>query len=257
MIHNCDCLEWMKAQPEHSIDICVSSPPYNIGIAYNSYTDRRSDYLQWQHSVWKEVCRILKPSGHLFLNLQPTRKDPLMPFRIVDKCDWQIQNTFIWNKSTEIDGYVRGHGYAVTTSNHYIPSGWEYVFHLTQKGRTPIKLEHSGVPYQPQWAQANSKRTGRNWRPTTNSWFIPYETNGAKSNKQLPNGKKHPAVFPKAMVKKCLAVCGATCDSIVYDPFAGTGTVAMASLEYGCKSVGTEIDPEYAVFANQRLPQCD
>ena len=247
-----DCLEWMSSQPDDSIDIIVSSPPYNININYNSYSDTKSDYTNWMHSVWKQATRILKPSGHLFLNIQPTRNNPLMPYEVVSGIDWAIQNTFIWNKSIEIDGYVRGHGYAVTTSKHYIPNGWEYVFHLTAKGRTPIDLRDSGVPYQPEWAAANSKRTGRDWRPTMNSWFIPYETNGSTSNKTLANGKKHPAVYPRALVKRCLDVCGAKPEHTVYDPFGGTGTTALAAKEYGCKYITTEIDEDYVEFIKSR-----
>ena len=252
-IHNQDCIEWMQTQPTDSIDIVITSPPYNIGRTYNSYGDQRVDYTEWMRTVWREATRILKPSGHLFLNIQPTRDNPLMPYEIVSTIDWRIQNTFIWNKSIEIDGYVRGHGYAVTTSKHYIPNGWEFVFHLTHRGRTPIDLKDSSVPYQPEWAEQNSKRTGRDWRPTMNSWFIPYETNGSKSNKTLPNGKKHPAVYPRALVKKCLQVCGATNEHTVYDPFGGTGTTLIAAKEYGCNAIGTEIDSDYCEFIRERL----
>lgn len=253
VIINQDCLEWMATQPDNTIDIVVSSPPYNIGVGYNTYSDRKTDYAEWMHSVWNEACRILKPNGHLFLNIQPTRRNPLMPYEIVSGINWQIQNTFIWNKSIEIDGYVRGHGYAMTTSKHYIPNGWEYVFHLTLNGRTTIDLQDSGVPYQPEWAEANSKRTGRDWRPTMNTWFIPYETNGARSNKKISTGKKHPAVYPKALVRRCLEVVGAKPEHTVYDPFGGTGTTALAAQELGCKWIITEIDPDYCEFIGERL----
>lgn len=253
MIYNQDCIEWMQTQSDDSVDVIITSPPYNIGVNYNQYTDKKSDYIDWQHRVWRAATRILKPTGHLFLNIQPTRADPLMPYRVVSGIDWSIQNTFIWNKSIEIDGYVRGHGYAVATSKNYIPNGWEYVFHLTESGRTPIDLQDSGVPYQPQWAEENAKRSGRNWRPTVNTWFIPYETNGATSNKTIANGKKHPAVYPRQLVKQCLKVCGADSNTVVYDPFGGTGTTAVAAKEYGCKWIITEIDQDYVDFIKKRL----
>ena len=47
MIINQDCLEWMATQPDNSIDIVVSSPPYNRGLAYNTYVDRKTDYIDW------------------------------------------------------------------------------------------------------------------------------------------------------------------------------------------------------------------
>lgn len=243
----------MKTQSDDSIDVIITSPPYNINIEYNTYNDKVANYTQWMHRVFNEACRILKPTGHLFINIQPTRKNPLQPYEIVSGIDWKIQNTFIWNKSIEIDGYVRGHGYAVTTSKNYIPNGWEYVFHLTHKGRTQIDLKDSSVPYQPQWADANSKRTGRTWRPTVNSWFIPYETNGANSNKTIQNGKKHPAVFPRDLVRHCLRVAGAQPGDVLYDPFAGTGTSLVVAKEQALVGIGTEIDREYCDFITERL----
>ena len=253
MIINEDCLDWMKKQESNILDVVVSSPPYNINIGYNTYADKRDNYTQWMRDVWEESFRLLKPTGHLFLNIQPTRDNPLMPYEIVSQLSWKIQNTFIWNKCVEIDGYVRGHGYAVTTSKHYIPNGWEYVFHLTQKGRTQIDLRDSSVPYAPQWAEANAKRTGRDWRPSVNTWFVPYETNGSKSNKTIANGKKHPAVFPRELVRKCLRVVGAKPEHTVYDPFGGTGTTAAVAQEFGCKYITTEIDADYVEFIKERL----
>ena len=252
MIINQDCVEWMRTQPDNSIDIVVSSPPYNIDIDYNTYRDRKDNYIGWMHSVWCEATRILKPTGHLFLNIQPTRNNPMMPYEVVSGIDWCIQNTFIWNKSVTIDGYVRGHGNPVM-SKRYIPNGWEFVFHLTEKGKTPISQERSGVPYQPQWAEDNAKRSGRDWRPRTNAWFIPYETNGAKSNKTLANGKKHPAIYPRELVRTCLRVADVQPEHTVYDPFGGTGTTAIAAKELGCSWITTEIDSDYCEFIQKRL----
>lgn len=254
MIIQQDCLEWMQTQSDDSIDIVVSSPPYNISINYNTYSDKKDNYIEWMHTVWNEACRILKPTGHLFLNIQPTRDNPLMPYLVVSGIDWCIQNTFIWNKCVEIDGYVRGQG-TVVKSSKYLPNGWEFIFHITESGKTHISQERSGVPYQPEWAEGNAKRNGgRTWRPSVNTWFIPYETTNAhKSVKTLPNGKKHPAIYPRDLVRKCLRVADAQPKHTVYDPFGGTGTTALVAQEFGCSWITTEIDPDYAEFIEQRL----
>jgi site-specific DNA-methyltransferase (adenine-specific) len=256
-LYNQDCLEWMKAQPGESIDICVSSPPYNIGIAYNTYGDKMSqtEYLSWQKSIWDETCRIMKPTGHLFLNIAPTRKDPLLPYRIASQIPWTIQNSIVWSKCIEIDGYVRGHG-VVTSSQTYLPNGHEMIFHFTQKGRTNIDVKLSSVPYQPEWAVDNERRTGRNWRPTVNNWHIPYETCGSwggNRSLRLKGEKKHPAIFPRDLVRHCLNVAGARPGQQVFDPFAGTGTTLVVAKEMGIDSVGCEIDPDYCQFIHQRM----
>ena len=66
-----DCLDIMKDIDNDTFDIVVSSPPYNIGMNYNTYHDNQVEYVDWQVKVWNEVCRVLKPTGHLFLNVAP------------------------------------------------------------------------------------------------------------------------------------------------------------------------------------------
>lgn len=243
---NQDCLEYMATLDDGSVDCIISSPPYNIGRTYRSYGDNKENYIEWMNRVWREACRILKPEGHLFLNIQPSRKDPLLPYRIADNIPWQVQNTFIWNKCIEIDGYVRGHG-TVADSKRYQPNGWEYVFHFTHKGDTDI--DRLMVPYQPKWQEANTRKSGRTHRPSVNSWFIPYETNGILSNKKTEHGDKHPAVFPTELAVRCLKLSQA---QNVYDPFGGTGTVLVAAKQLNIPATMTEIDPDYCRLAENR-----
>lgn len=254
MILNEDCLEWMKKQDDDIIDVIVTSPPYNINIQYNSYTDKRDNYTEWMVDVWEEAFRVLKPTGHLFLNLQPTRDNPLMPYEVVSRLSWKIQNTFIWNKCIEIDGFVKGQGPA-TRSEKYLPNGWEFVFHLTKDGKTPISQERSGVPYHPQWAESNARRNGgKTWRPSVNTWHIPYETigHGSRSSTVMKGEKKHPAIFPRDLVRKCLKVADVKPEHTIYDPFGGTGTTALVAKEMGCKWITTEIDTDYVEFIKER-----
>ena len=247
----------MATQPDASLDIIVSSPPYNIGPNYNTYGDKKTaqHYLDWQQQIWSEACRLLRPTGHLFLNIAPTRNDLLSAFRVADTVPWTLQNSIIWSKSIEIDGYVRGHS-TPTSSQRYLQTGWEHVFHFTKKGDTPIDIEASSVPYQPTGTpEKNALRTGRGWRPTVNNWFIKYETLGSKKRSQeLKGDKKHPAIFPRELVRHCLRVAGAQPGNRVYDPFAGTGTTLwVAEKEFGCEAIGTEIDQDYADFIRQRM----
>jgi site-specific DNA-methyltransferase (adenine-specific) len=67
-----------------SIDVIVTSPPYNIGVAYRSYNDRRPKeaYLAWLAGVGLEMKRVLKPEGSLFLNVGGTNTDPWLPMDV-------------------------------------------------------------------------------------------------------------------------------------------------------------------------------
>ena len=78
-----DCLDIMKDIDNDTFDIVVSSPPYNIGMNYNTYDDNQTDYVDWQVKVWNEVCRVLKPTGHLFLNVAPGKNNPFEIYDVV------------------------------------------------------------------------------------------------------------------------------------------------------------------------------
>jgi site-specific DNA-methyltransferase (adenine-specific) len=255
MIHQQDCLTWMQSQPNECIDIIVSSPPYNRGIAYNTYQDQRTDYLTWQKRVWQEACRILKPQGHLFINIAGNGKDPFLAYELAQQVPWRVQNNIIWAKSIEFKGHVYGRSSVNIRSKYTLPHGHETVWHFTQRGRTEIDVPMSSVPYRPEFAEDNERRTGRTHRPTTTCWHIPYETTGYMGQQatKLKGTKSHPAIFPRDLVRHCLRVAGAKSNQTVYDPFAGTGTTLVVAKEMGLNYTGTEIDPDYCDFIKERL----
>lgn len=75
----------MREVASESVDVVVTSPPCNLGIAYRSYDDRltKNDYLAWSETWAEEVHRVLKLEGSLFLNLGAANADPTLPFELV------------------------------------------------------------------------------------------------------------------------------------------------------------------------------
>ena len=254
-VYNQDCLAWMQQQADATIDIIVSSPPYNRGIKYNSYTDQRTDYLNWQQQVWTEACRILKPTGHLFLNIAGNSRDPFLAYEVAKLVPWRVQNNISWAKAIEFKGHIYGRSTVNINSKYVLPHGHETVWHFTQQGQTLISLTQSAVPYRPEFAEDNAKRTGRTTRPTTTCWHIPYETTGymGKNAKELKGDKGHPAIFPRDLVRHCLNVAGAQPGQTVYDPFGGTGTTIVVAKEMGLNGITTEIDVDYYNFIKGRI----
>ncbi|MEM7205985.1 MAG: site-specific DNA-methyltransferase [Planctomycetota bacterium] len=84
------------------------------------------------------------------------------------------------------------------------------------------------------------------------SWFIPYET---ILNRGTERGR-HPATFPVALAEMCIKLSGVPKGSLVYDPFAGTGTTLVAARALQMRGVGTEIDAGYVDHARRRLADC-
>ena len=255
-LYNGDCLEVMKELPDNSIDLCISSPPYNIGKSYNTYNDTRKAYIDWSIQVWNEVCRLLKDNGHLFVNIQYQKNTPFDIYKIFDNINWKLQNNIIWAKAVEIDGYVRGYT-TPHNSKRYLQNGWEHIFHFTKNGNTNIDLEYSSVPYNTDYnnAERNFKRSGRNWRPTTNAWHFTYKSKATKEiTKQIAGKVKHPAIFPEKLVAKCIKVSGLK-KGVVLDNFMGTGTTGLVSQKYNLDFIGIEIDKEYYNFAKERIDE--
>ena len=255
MIHNQDAIEWMRTQPDDSVDVIITSPPYNRGIKYNRYQDRRSDYLEWMREVFEECTRILKPTGHLFVNIAGNSKDPFLAYEVAQQIDWRVQNHIVWAKAVEFKGHIYGRSTVNINAQYVLPHGHETVWHFTHRGKTPIDLQASAVPYRPEYAEDNFKRTGRTSRPTTTCWHIPYETTGymGKDAVEIKGSKGHPAIFPRDLVRHCLAVAGAKPGDVLFDPFAGTGTSLVVAKEQGLTGIGTEIDSDYVDFIRERL----
>src|SRR5438046_502815 len=101
-----DCLAGMAALPAESVDLVVTSPPYNLDIAYASYRDDapREEYLDWSYRWAAEVKRVLKPGGSFFLNAGAAPANPLLPHEIVLKFRplFRLQNTIHWIKSITV-----------------------------------------------------------------------------------------------------------------------------------------------------------
>jgi site-specific DNA-methyltransferase (adenine-specific) len=256
-IHNEDCLGMRKLAPE-SVDVAVTSPPYNIGLKYGEYQDRRnqSEYHDWCEAWGREIKRLLKPGGSFFLNVGGSSAGPLLPhaLAIIFADLFQIQNTFIWVKSITIEAggqeISAGH-FKPVNSPRYVNSCHEFIFHFTKTGSVPIDRLSVGVSYQDKSNISRWGHTSGNDRRCRGScWFIPYDT--------IQKHRAHPAAFPIRLPINCIKLAGARPDLVVMDPFMGGGTTGLAARECGAaRFIGYEIDPEYFALAQEALGLAD
>lgn len=140
-IYQSDCIQWMNAQPEQSIDSVITSPPYNLDIKYGSYQDDlpRDSYLKWLGDVAVAIKRVLKDSGHLFLNVGYSNTDPWVAMDVaqVFRQHFELQNNFTWVKHILVDGKTRGI-YKPISSHRYASATTESIFHFTKTGDVPV-----------------------------------------------------------------------------------------------------------------------
>jgi site-specific DNA-methyltransferase (adenine-specific) len=253
-----DCLEGMARIADATIDLVVTSPPYNLGIAYGRYSDRqaREGYLAWCGEWATHVRRLLKPAGSLFLNLGASPSNPLLPHELILQLrdSFVLQNTIHWIKSITIEdrhGGVKSYGhFKPISSPRYLNDCHEYIFHLTPGGRTPIDRLALGVPYADKSNIARWSHTGGSDRRCRgDTWFIPYQTIQRRAK-----DRPHPATFPVELAANCIRLHGLRDDLVMLDPFLGIGNSALAARECGVERfVGFEIDEGYLAEAKRRV----
>ncbi len=253
-----DCIAGMRKLAEESVDIVVTSPPYNLGIKYSKYDDARQwdDYWRWTLDWTGEVKRVLKAEGSFFLNVGACPSNPLLPHEMAVRLRdlFVLQNTFHWIKSITVetkDGeqISAGH-FKPIQSQRFVNDCHEYVFHLTKTGDTVLDRLALGVPYMDKSNIARWGHTqGRDLRCRGNNWFIPYRTICDRSK-----DRPHPATFPVQLAVNCIKLHGERAGLVMLDPFLGIGHSALAAQECGVRQfIGFDIDPEYVEVARAAL----
>ncbi len=261
LIHG-DCLEVLPTLAEGSMDLIVTSPPYNLGISYKTFKDTapREEYLTWCQAWAGEVKRVMTHDASFFLNVGAAPTNPLMPHQLIlaltDGVDplFVLQNTFHWIKSVTIETPVgekisAGH-FKPINSKRYVNDCHEYIFHLTKTGNVELDRRAAGVPYVYKSNIARWGHTGgADLRCRGNNWFIPYETINSR-DKDRP----HPATFPVALVEQCIRLHGKGNETRLLDPFLGIGSSALAARRQKLNSfTGIELDSYYLAAAHERL----
>jgi site-specific DNA-methyltransferase (adenine-specific) len=246
-----ECIAGMEENvKEGSVDVVVTSPPYNIGVRYGSYNDSmpRAKYLEWIEQVGIAAKRALADDGSFFLNVGNKPKDQWIAWDVaaVLRKHFVLQNVMHWVKSIAINksdvgnypnisGDIAVGHFKPIVSNRFLNDCHEYIFHFTKTGDVYQDKTNIG-----RWKSATADLRDRG-----NTWFIPYETIKSKSD------RPHPATFPEKLPEMCVKLHGGA--KLVMDPFAGIGSTAAAAINLGSSFVGFEIDKDYLETAISRL----
>lgn len=249
-----DCIKEMEKLPEKSVDIIITSPPYNIGVKYNSHKDNMpfEEYLNWMEKFGKLCGKVLKEDGSLFFNIGDKVSDEFRSFQVAQRISksLKLQNTIHWIKSIAVPEHNINIGhYKPVNSARFLNNFHEYIFHFTKTKIVEIDKLSIGVPYADK-TNINRWKHGSNngdKRDRGNIWYIPYDT--------VQKEKEHPASFPKKLPEMCIKLHGLTKNIIVLDPFLGSGTTCLVAKELGCNFIGFENDEEYYKISLEKLSQ--
>lgn len=257
-----DSLSALALYPDNTFQCCVTSPPYwglrDYGIEGQIGAEMSlSDYINKLVAIFKEVYRVLTPDGTFWLNIgdsytsggrtwrQADKKYPVremsyraptpeglkpkdligVPWRLAFALQaegWHLRSDIIWYKPNCFPESVKDR----PTQSH------EYLFLLSKSEKYYYNHEAIKEP-------TKEKNGLRNRRSV---WAI-----NTESFKQA-----HFAVFPPALVKPCI-LAGSKPDSIVLDPFFGSGTVGEVCIQNTRRCVGIELNPDYVEIANKRI----
>jgi site-specific DNA-methyltransferase (adenine-specific) len=258
-----DCLDTLRAMTPGSVDVVVTSPPYNLGIKYRSYHDDRprAEYLAWVGDWAREVARVLQPLGSFFLNVGSMPSEPWAALDVAQavRPSLHLQNTLHWIKSIAVDRDAVGQGskldrdlvvghYKPINSERFVNDCHEFVFHFTPRGVTPLDRLAIGVPYQDASNITRWKTAGGGRRCRGNTWFLPYQTIQSRDRE-----RPHPATFPARLPEYCLKLHGLSRISRVLDPFLGLGHTALACVRLGLSCDGIDMDRAYLDEAVERV----
>lgn len=242
--------ENMHQIPDDSVDLIVTSPPYNININYGNKTEQgkviaskgkkysdnleEEEYQKLLAKVFSECKRILKPNGSIWINIKNRTKKGVVvpPFWIQNHFeDMYLKNILIWNFD-----------WGGSTSKRFAPR-YEYVFWFTANNSDyTFNLEDVKVPalnYRPDRYKNQLKNPSDVWRiPMVSGNFL--------------ERTDHPAQYPEKLIERII-LSGSNEGDTILDPFMGSGTTAVVAKKLNRYYIGFELEPEYIEITNKRL----
>ncbi len=220
------------------IDLIVTSPPYNVGIDYNSNNDELTydDYLEFT-KTWVTNCyNWSKPQARFLLNI-PLDKNKgghksvgADITRIVQEIGWKYHSTIIWNE---------GNISRRTAWGSWLSASAPYVI-------APVELIL--VLFKDSWKKTNGTLKSDITKEQFMEWTNGVWTFNGESKKKIG----HPAPFPKELPLRCIKLFSFVKD-IVFDPFTGSGTTLISASNNNRIGIGLEIDEKYCNLAKNRI----
>jgi len=245
LIYNLDCLEAMRALPGGFVHLTVTSPPYNIGKKYEEPLPLEN-YLEWCGSWLNELHRITTKNGAFWLNLGyvsiPGRAKAIpLPYLIWDRSPFYLVQEIVWN-----------YGAGVAGKNFFSPRNEKFLWYVKTRDEYTFNLDEVR---DPDVKYPNQKKNGKIkvnplGKNPTDVWQIPKVTSG--KNRSSKERTPHPAQFPVAIVERIIRATSNK-GEIIFDPFMGSGTTAVAALSLQRFVIGFEIKEEYCEIAAKRV----
>jgi DNA modification methylase len=252
-----DCLDSMRRLPDAFAKLVITSPPYNIGKAYEKST-KLSQYLDSLDPIIEQIIRVLSDEGSLCWQVgNYVESGEVFPldiyfYQLLKARGLKLRNRIIWHFEHGLHASKRFSGRYETllwfTKSDY------YTFNLDPvrvpskyPGKTHFKGEKRGQP--------SGNPLGKNpsdvWRIVVRDWEAGlWDIPNVKANH--PEKTIHPCQFPIELVERCVLALANEGDWVL-DPFSGVGSALLAALKNNRRALGCEKEEEYVEIAKQRI----
>jgi adenine-specific DNA-methyltransferase len=242
-----DCLDLLRSMPDASTQLVVTSPPYNLGKAYEK-RGALEKYLAWQGTVIDECVRVLSPRGSIcwqvgnYVNAGEIVPLDIALYPAFMKHGLKLRNRIVWHFEHGLHCSNRLSGRHETIL--WFTKGDDYTFNLDAI-RVPQKYPGKKHFKGPNAGKLSGNPLGKN---PGDVWILPNVKNN-HVEKTI-----HPCQFPVELVERLILSLTEVGD-LVLDPFAGSGTSIAAALKNARRGCGAELMPEYVTVARERILQ--
>jgi adenine-specific DNA-methyltransferase len=247
LLYQGDCIELMGRLSGSSIDLTVTSPPYNIGKEYERIQPL-ADYITWSSKWMGRVYELTAPRGSFWLNVgyvpvPDSGKAVPLAYMLWNQSPFYLIQEVVWNYGA---GVAARHSFSPRNEKllWYVRNQEDYYFDLDSVRDPDVKY-----PNQKKNGKLKCNQIGKN---PSDVWQIAKVTSG--TNRASKERTPHPAQFPSALVERVIKACSPK-GGLVLDPFIGSGTTATVAREHGRLSVGIDLRADYLDIAVSRLEQ--
>lgn len=252
-----DCLQSLQTLPNGFAKLIITSPPYNLGKAYEKATDL-DEYLNKLNPILEELIRVLSPNGSLCWQVgNYVEEGEVFPldiyyYQIFKQHKLKLRNRIIWHFEHGLHASKRFSGRYETLL--WFTKNDTYTFNLDPV-RIPSKYPGKTYFKGEKYGQLSGNPLGKNpsdiWRIVVHDWETAlWNIPNVKANH--PEKTIHPCQFPIELVERCVLALTNEKDWVL-DPFSGVGSALLAALKHNRRAVGCEKEEEYVEIAKQRI----
>jgi site-specific DNA-methyltransferase (adenine-specific) len=222
--------------PDEAVHLTVTSPPYNVGKAYEDDLDL-DEYLNFICKVFSEVYRVTVNGGRVVINIANTGRNPYIPLttyytNIMEKLGFLHRGVIVWDKGAS-GGNKTSWGSWMSATNPSLRDINEFILCFSKGGMARKEEGESDL---------------------TRDEFLCYTKSVWKISAESAARIGHPAPYPVELPFRAIKLYSFKND-IVLDPFMGSGSTAIGALKAGRHFIGYELNEKYIQIAEKRIQE--